>query len=184
MQDEETVGAFSPPPPFPMHLSIIVAVAENGVIGREGALPWHLSADLERFKRLTMGRAIVMGRKTWESIRRPLPGRTSVVISRRADFELGYPEVLVATDLEKALAHQSVRSADEAFVIGGATVYQLALPVADRLYLTRVHAEVDGDTYFPEVDWHAWQLIEEETHEPDPRNEHPYSFQVYERASQ
>ena len=161
-----------------MALSIIVAVSENGVIGRDGDLPWHLSADLKRFKRLTMGHTIVMGRKTWDSIGRPLPGRESVIISRQLDFQPNYDEVQVVQNLNDAL----LKSADETFVIGGASIYALALPLADRLYITRVHATVEGDTHFPEIDWNHWQLVEEESHQADERNDHDFSFQVYQRA--
>ncbi|MCG8451204.1 MAG: dihydrofolate reductase [Pirellulales bacterium] len=162
-----------------MSLSIIVAVAENGVIGRGGDLPWRLSADLRRFKRLTMGHTLIMGRKTWDSIGRPLPGRTSVVISRQAGFRTEFGEVRVATNLEDALAQ--IGQAGEAFVIGGASIYALALPQAEKLFVTRVHAEVAGDTYFPKVSWDEWQLVEEARYESNGRNDHAYSFQVYHR---
>ena len=166
-----------------MQLSLIVAVAENRVIGRQGDLPWRLSADLQRFKRLTMGHAILMGRKTWESIGRPLPGRTSVVITRQADYTTGFVQALVAQDLAGALAlaEQANVVQDQAFIIGGAGIYELALPQADRLLLTKVHAEVEGDVYFPEVDWSQWQLIEEEKREQDEKNEYPTTFQIYQR---
>jgi dihydrofolate reductase len=162
-----------------MSLSIIVAVSENGVIGRDGNLPWHLSADLQRFKRLTMGQTIVMGRKTWESIGRPLPGRTSIVISRQADYKTKFSEVLLAASLEDSL---SLATTEETFVIGGRAIYDCALPLADRLYLTRVHAEVEGDAFFPEVHWEEWELVEQQRHESDERNEYPFSFQVYRRG--
>jgi len=167
-----------------MKLSVIAAVAENGVIGRQGDLPWHLSADLKRFKQLTMGHAIVMGRKTWESIGCPLPGRTSVVISRQADYQPGFAEVRVATNLDDAMT--VVRSTDcdqdEAFVIGGARIYEMSLARADRLLLTRVHANVEGDVWFPEVDWKRWRMTEEIRHAADERNNYDYSFQVFERT--
>ena len=166
-----------------MNLSIIVAMAENGVIGREGQLPWHLSSDLRRFKRLTMGHAILMGRKTWESIGRPLPGRTSIVISRQANYQSEHDGVLVATNLDEALA-QARRldaKADEAFIIGGARIYETSLPRADRLLVTRVHAQIEGDVHFPQVDWNAWQLLEEEPHAADEKNDHPHTYQIWER---
>ena len=164
-----------------MNLSILVAVAENGVIGRENDLPWRLSADLKRFKEITMGHTIIMGRKTWDSIGRPLPGRTSVVISRQADYRTPFEEVRVVGTVEDAL--ESSRESAEVFAVGGAAIYALALPLANRLYLTRVHAEVVGDTYFPDVDWQQWQMISEERHEPNERNDHPFSFQIFERES-
>ncbi len=164
-----------------MSLTLLVAVAENRVIGRQGELPWRLSADLRRFKRLTMGHAILMGRKTWESIGRPLPGRTSIVISRQADYQPRFDEVQVASDLDAALALAS-EVGDQAFVVGGAGIYELALPRADRLLLTRVHAGVEGDVFFPEIDWSQWRLVEEEKHPKDEKNEFAFSFQNFERV--
>ena len=167
-----------------MKLSMIVAVSENNAIGREGELPWHLSVDLRRFKRLTMGHPILMGRKTWESIGRPLPGRTSVVISRQADYATGSDEVLLAANLDEALAHaRGVAGADgNAFIIGGARIYEMSLPRADRLMLTRVQAEVAGDVFFPPVDWGEWRLVEEESHPADEQNDFPHTYQIFERV--
>jgi len=165
-----------------MKLSLIAAVAENGVIGRGGDLPWHLSADLRRFKRLTMGHAILMGRKTWESIGRPLPGRKSIVISRQGDFSTGFDDVMAATSVRQALGEAAACEKEQVFVIGGAQVYARTLPHADRLLLTRVHAEVVGDVFFPEVAWEQWQLLEEEKHEEDDHNDYAFSFQVYQRV--
>lgn len=157
--------------------SLIVAMARNGVIGREGTIPWHLSTDLRRFRKLTMGHPMIMGRKTFESIGRPLPGRTSIVLTRQPDFQ---PEgVTVVSEWEAALAE--VSAAPEYFVIGGGDVYRLALPHVDRIYLTRVAAEVSGDVTFPELDWSAWQLVEESQHEADDRNTWPHTFQVWRR---
>lgn len=167
-----------------MKLSVIVAMAENGVIGRGGELPWHLSADLRRFKRLTMGHAILMGRKTWESIGRPLPGRTSIVISRQADYQTGDPKTLVSTNLDDALriASRADCEQDQLFLIGGGAIYEMALPRADRLYLTRVHASLEGDVSFPAVDWQEWQLKEQSHHAADPLNDFSYTFEMYERV--
>ena len=170
-----------------MNLSLIVALADNGVIGRDGQLPWHLSSDLQRFKRLTMGRAILMGRKTWESIGRPLPGRTSIVISRQADYQPGFDEVLVVTNLDEALAQarrleaEGSTKADDAFIIGGARIYEMCFPRADRLLVTRVHGEIDGDVSFPQVEWDAWQLVEEEHHVADEKNDYPHTYQIWQR---
>ena len=174
-----------------MNLSIIAAVAENGVIGRDGQLPWHLSSDLQRFKRLTMGHAILMGRKTWESIGRPLPGRTSIVISRQADYQPGHDGVFVATNLDEALAHarrsvaktdaEGETAPDDAFIIGGARIYEMCFPRADRLLVTRVHGEIAGDVYFPQVDWDAWQLVEENRHAADEKNDYPHTYQFWQR---
>lgn len=167
-----------------MKLSLIAAIAENGVIGRDGELPWHLAADLRRFKRLTMGHAIVMGRKTWESIGRPLRGRTSIIITRQAGYDAGDDRVLVAGDLDEALkmAREADCEQNQIFIIGGAAIYEDTLPRADRLYLTRVHAQVEGDVTFPTIDWSQWQLREQSQHTADPLNDHDYSFEMYERV--
>jgi len=162
-----------------MRLSIIVATAENGVIGRDGKLPWHLSDDLRHFKELTMGHTVIMGRRTWESIGRPLPGRQMVVVSRQPDYEAAGCQVV--SDLDDALAIAEQIDDDEAFVIGGAQIYQLALPRADRLYLTRVHADVGGDVRFPEIDPAEWKLLESQRHEADDKNDYPFSMERYER---
>ena len=162
-----------------MSLSILVAVAENGVIGCRGALPWHLSADLRRFKRLTMDHTIVMGRRTWESIGRPLPGRRMVVMSRQAAYRTD--GVQVVSSLQEALDVAQRAGDEEPFVVGGAEIYRQALPLATRLYLTRVLAEVDGETYFPAYPAADWHLFESEPHEADGRNDHPYCFEWFER---
>jgi dihydrofolate reductase len=167
-----------------MKLSLIVAMAENGIIGRDGELPWHLSADLRRFKRLTMGHAILMGRKTWESIGRVLPGRTAIVITHGGDYQPGDDKTLVATSLDDAL-HKATRAdceQDQFFIIGGGTIYELALPRAERIYLTRVHAHVEGDVSFPAVDWQQWQLKEQSQHTADTLNDYAYTFEMYERV--
>ncbi len=161
-----------------MSLSLIVAMAENRVIGRDGDLPWHISADLKRFRRLTTGHAIIMGRKTYDSIGRPLPERRSIAISRNPEYA---PEgVEVVANLEAAL--DLVADDDQAFVIGGATIYELALPLADTLHITRVHAEVDGDVRFPEVDWRNWQLVEQTPEELDEKSGLKYSFAEFKRS--
>lgn len=163
-----------------MTLSLIVAMSENGVIGRDGDLPWRLSADLRRFKKITMGHTIVMGRKTHESIGRLLPGRTSVVVTRQENYDAG--GALVAGDLDGAIRLSSDDS--EVFIIGGAEIYRTAIEHVDRIYLTRVHAEINGDTLFPECDWAQWTLVEESRHAADDKNQFDHSFQIYERTSQ
>lgn len=164
-----------------MRVSIIAAVAENGVIGRGGKLPWRLSDDLRRFRQLTMGHTIVMGRRTWESIGRPLPGRRLLVVSRQADFHVGAKGVEVAASLEDALRIAAVAGDDDVFIVGGAELYREALPRAGRLCLTRVHADVAGDTRFPQFDLNEWQLTASEHHDADAKNEHSFSFETYER---
>ena len=141
-----------------MPVTIVAAVARNGVIGVDGGLPWHLPDDLRRFKELTLGHVLVMGRKTYESIGRPLPGRTTVVVTRSADWGPGSGEVLVAHGVPEAI-HAAAAVDDEVFVVGGAQVYAAALPLADRLELTLVDAEPAGDTRFPDVDWRDWREL-------------------------
>lgn len=160
-----------------MTLSLIVAVAQNQVIGRDGELPWHLRADLQRFKAITMGHHILMGRATYDSIGRLLPGRTTVILSRQDDYVVD--GALVAGSLDEAL--QLSRQDSEVFVVGGQSLYQSALPRADRLYLTRVLASVRGDVFFPELDLQNWLLTETESHPADAENDHAYRFEVYDR---
>jgi dihydrofolate reductase len=164
-----------------MRISIIAAVAENGIIGRGGQLPWRLSADLQRFKRLTMGHAIIMGRRTWESIGRALPGRRSVVVTRQPDYNPGVTEIAVAASLDDALRLAEGSNESEAFIIGGGELYREAILRADRLYFTRVLAKVEGDTRFPEFDWSQWQLTESELQRADEKNDHPFNFEIHER---
>ena len=166
-----------------MQVSIIVAISENGVIGRIDTLPWHLSADLKRFKRLTMGHSLIMGRRTYESIGRPLPGRTSIVLTSNQEFQAA--GCLMAANfkhgLELAKQHDT-EDDKKVFIVGGRSVYEVAEPLADRLYLTVVHAQIEGDTYFPHIDWKNWSLVEEQRHPKDPDNDWDYSFKTFERA--
>ncbi|MEN1679354.1 MAG: dihydrofolate reductase [Planctomycetota bacterium] len=168
-----------------MKLSLIVAASENNVIGRQGDLPWRLSADLRRFKRLTMGHCLIMGRRTYESIGRPLPGRVTIALSKAEGGRGKSESLLWASTLDEAvsLVGSTSMSHDEAFVTGGSEVYRLALPHADRLHVTRVHATVEGDATFPEVDWNDWRLLESEGHAADEKNEHDYTFEVWERKT-
>ena len=162
-----------------MNLSLIVAFSENRVIGRDGDLPWRLSADLQRFKKLTMGHHIIMGRKTYESINRLLPGRTTVVITRNPAFKL--PGAIIANSLTAALA--AVADDPEPFVIGGAEIFEQALPLARKLYLTRVLAEIEGDCFFPEINWREWRNLTKETVASSANNQFPHSFEIYERVN-
>ncbi len=163
-----------------MIVSLVVAMSENGVIGRDGGMPWHLSADLRRFKRLTMGHHLVMGRRTFESIGRLLPGRTTVIMTRQSGYRV--PGAVVCDSLSAAL---DVASADsEVFVVGGGEIYRLALPLAGKLYVTRVHATIDdGDTYFPDVDWSHWRRTESQSGQSDDANQFDYTFEIYERTT-
>jgi len=156
-----------------------VAMAKNGVIGANGRIPWQLPNELQLFKRLTMGHHIVMGRKTFESINRLLPGRTTVIVTRQPLYEK--PGAVVAHTLDTALAAGT--DDDEIFVIGGAELIRLALPRADRLYLTTVEAEPEGDTFMPDIDFLQWRLVSSEHFEPDERHAHAYTFAIHERAA-
>ena len=151
----------------------------SGVIGRDGDLPWHLSADLKRFKQLTMGHHIIMGRKTFQSIGRLLPGRTTVVVTRQPDFQAA--GAIVTHNLHDAIA--AARDDDEAFIIGGAEIYRQALPLVDRIYLTEVEADVAGDVRFPEFDRSQWTVVERSGHPADQRNDHPHTFTVLDRST-
>lgn len=165
-----------------MRLSIIAALSTNNVIGRNNEIPWRLSTDLKRLKALTMGHHMILGRKTYESVGRPLPGRVMVVITRSEDYR---PEgVTVVHSLDEAIRIAEAAGDPEPFIAGGAEIYRQALHCADRMYLTRVHAEVEGDTYFPEFDdVTEWELTDSEHREADEKNEYPYSFLTYDRAS-
>ena len=160
-----------------MRISIIAALAENRVIGVNNALPWRLPNDLKHFRRLTTGHAIILGRKNYESIGKPLPERTNIIITRNRDFRAD--GCLIAHSLDEALA--LAKNDPEIFVIGGAEIYRAALARTNRLYLTRVHATIAGDTYFPEFDETEWREISRERHERDERHAYAYSFVVLER---
>ncbi|MBK5910204.1 hypothetical protein CCR85_01690 [Rhodothalassium salexigens] len=156
-------GAAAGRPDRPRRLSLVVAVADNGVIGRDGDLPWSIPSELQWFKRQTLGKPMIMGRRTFRSIGRPLPGRRNIVLTRQRDWRAEGVEV--APDLDAALA--LVAGADEAAVIGGAGVFADALPLADRLIWTAVHAAPEGDTAMPAVDWSAWAEVHREAHPAD-----------------
>lgn len=159
-------------------ISLIVATSTNNVIGVNGELPWRLSDDLRRFRDITMGKPIVMGRKTWDSIGRPLPGRQNIVITRQPEFVAEGCDVVASV----AEALSAAGDAAEVMIIGGSQVYSLFLPDADRLYVTRVHVEVAGDAFFPPISDSDWRLVDEEYHAADERNEHAFSFQRFERV--
>tara|TARA_R110001583_G_scaffold39735_2_gene127233 strand:- start:35058 stop:35543 length:486 start_codon:yes stop_codon:yes gene_type:complete len=160
-----------------MPISIIVAASQNNVIGKDNQLIWRLSADLKRFKALTTGHHIIMGRKTFDSIGKPLPNRTSIIITRQADYKV--EGCIVVNSLEEALA--KVPADQEAFIIGGGTIYKEAIDKADKLYLTLVHKKFDGDTFFPKVDGKVWQSEKREDYMPSEKNEYAYSFIDYAR---
>lgn len=179
-----------------MKISIIVAASENNVIGQSGQIPWHLPDDMAFFKKTTMGHNLVMGRKTWESLGgRHLVGRTTHILTSRRDLfspclaghfavvscqGTGYAEV-VAPSINWVL--NTVHNEDELMVCGGACVYEEALPIANRLYLTRVHANVDGDVYLPHIDWTEWTEVSRQHHSADARHAYAFSHATYERTT-
>lgn len=159
-------------------ISLIVAMAKNRVIGANGAIPWHLPGELKWFKSITMGHHMIMGRNTWESIGRLLPGRTTVVVTRQRDYQV--PGAIVANSLDEAIA--ACGSDPEIFVIGGAQLYVAALPGADRIYLTEVDAIVEGDTFMPGFDMNEWRAGEVTAHAADDKNPYRFTLTVYDRA--
>ena len=160
-----------------MHITLIAAAAENDVIGREGGLPWRLRADMLHFRDATIGHPVIMGRRTWDSLPKPLSDRTNIVLTRHAEFEA--PGGIVATTLQDAVA--ACGDSEECFVIGGGEIYRMFLEHADRILLTRVHAEIQGDAVFPEFDQTAWILTSSTSHPADERNDHPVTFQDWRR---
>ena len=163
-----------------MMISLIVAMNEDGGIGKMGRLPWRLGADLKRFKRLTIGHHVVMGRKTYESIGSPLPGRTMVVITRNPDYHA--EGCFVVGSIEEALALTSARGEDEAFIIGGGEIFAQALPLAQRLYLTQVRTHANCDVFFPSFDPAEWAEVERKEHPADERNEHAFRYTLLQRV--
>ena len=165
-------------------ISLILAMADNGTIGDKNALPWHLPNDLQFFKKSTIGKPIIMGRKTYESIGRPLPGRTNIVISRSLETD-ALPGCLIYPDLPVAIeALKREYQAKEIMIMGGAQIYKAALPLMDRLYLTHVHAEIEGDTKMPPFDFSHATLIFEEKHHKDEKNRYDYTFEIWDFEKQ
>ncbi|HZF24988.1 MAG TPA: dihydrofolate reductase [Steroidobacteraceae bacterium] len=160
-------------------MALVVAMAENGVIGNANRLPWHLPADLKHFKALTMGKPMLMGRKTFDSIGKALPGRRNLVMTRGKPVEA--PGVETVPSVEAALA--ATREATELMVIGGAEIFRLCLPRAERIYLTRIHAPLAGDTRFPNVDWNEWHAVQRTPCPADEKNAYAMTFLVLERGS-
>ncbi|MCQ4055035.1 MULTISPECIES: type 3 dihydrofolate reductase [Aeromonas] len=160
-----------------MKISMIAAMAHDRVIGKDNQMPWHMPADLAHFKRVTLGKPVLMGRKTFESIGRPLPGRRNLVISRNPDYQADGIEVVGS--VEGALALLADNEVAEVMVIGGGHLYAELLPKADCLYLTRIELEVEGDTRFPAFADEQWQCVEREVHQADEKNPHPYRFETW-----
>lgn len=158
-------------------ISIIVAMGNNRVIGKNNSLIWHLPADLKHFKELTMGKPVIMGRKTFESMGKALPGRTNIVVTGKTGF--GAPDCLVANSLEKSL--EIVSKEPEVFIAGGGEIYKQAIPIVDRMYITIIDHSFDGDTCFPEFSKKVWTITEEHNHPADERNKYSMVFRTYER---
>ncbi len=161
-----------------MKISLVVAAAENNVIGVAGGLPWKLPNDLKFFRELTIGKPVIMGRKTFASIGHALPDRTNIVVTRSREATDG---CITVHSLEEALKASEASGAKEVFVIGGGQLFEEVLPLADRIYLTRVHAVIEGDTYFPALDADTWEQVSMERHDADARHMHDYTFFLYER---
>ncbi len=162
-------------------ISIIVAAGENNVIGRDNQLPWRMPADTRYFKSTTKGNVVVMGRKTFESLGKPLPDRMNIVISRRKSFKA--EGVHVAESLKEALKKAGEYAGKNIFIIGGGEIYRQSLALADRIHLTRIHHRFEGDTFFPELAGDKWRIVSKDDHLPDERNPHAYSFIIYERIN-
>ncbi|MFT0212284.1 dihydrofolate reductase [Pseudomonas sp. F1_0610] len=164
-------------------LALIVATTENNVIGLNNKMPWHLPEDLKYFKRRTLGKPVIMGRKTWESLGRPLPSRLNIVVSRQVDLTLEGAEVFA--DLKQACQRAQMwaqqQAVDEVMIIGGAQLYQQALPIVDRVYRTRIHMTCEGDAFFPELDEQQWHQLEAESY-PARESLPAYTFEVWQRV--
>jgi len=160
-----------------MNISIIVAVAKNNVIGKDNQLIWHLPVDLRRFKCLTMNHFILMGRKTYQSIGKALPGRTSVIITKQKNFVA--ENCWIVHSIENAI--KLAKDDSEIFIIGGDSIYRQSIEYVNKIYLTKVDADFDGDVYFPEIDFSKWSLVESQTFQPDDKNKYPYKFLTYQK---
>ena len=162
-----------------MTISAIVAVAKNNVIGKDNDIPWYLPADLKYFKKTTLNHHIIMGRNCYESIGKPLPKRTNVVLTRNPFFIIS--NCYVTNSIVEALEIANNNGEEEAFIIGGAQIYEQSMDTWDKLYLTEVDLEVEGDVIFPEINFDEWELISEEAHQADEKNEYDYTFKVFQR---
>ncbi|MEP7127833.1 MAG: dihydrofolate reductase [Chitinophagales bacterium] len=162
-----------------MIISLIVAAAENNVIGMEGKLPWHLPADMKYFKQTTAGHVVIMGRGTYDSLGKPLPGRTNIVITRQQNYNaLG---CVVVGNLKAAIDHAVEKGEQEAFIIGGGDIFIQSVLWADRIYLTRIFHSFEGDTFFPTLNEEDWKMVHEQRHQADEKNRYAFAFQVFER---
>lgn len=158
-------------------LTLIAAAGENNELGKNNDLVWHLPDDFKRFKKLTSGHHIIMGRKTFDSFPQPLPNRTHVVITRQENYKK--PGIIVVHSLERAI--ELTKDDPQPFVIGGGEIYKMAIDIADKIELTRVHGEFEADTFFPEIDESQWELVSEEYHEKDEKHQYAFTYLTYER---
>lgn len=161
-------------------ISLLVAASENNAIGKDNKLLWNLPNDLKFFKDTTWGMTIIMGRKTYEAVDRPLPGRTNIVITKQTGWKA--EDVWVAKDIDDALKQAATTNCKEIFIIGGGEIYKQSMDIADRIYMTRVHANFDADTFFPEIDKSKWELKKNVDFQPDEKHAYAYSFQTWERS--
>ena len=161
-------------------LSHIVAASENNIIGIKNGLPWKLSNDFKYFKNKTWGMPVIMGRNTYESLKKDLPGRVNIVLTQKKDWHPHH--VMVAHSIDEAIDKAKESDAKEIFIIGGGEVFKDTISLADRIYLTRVHTKVEGDTSYPEIDASRWKMISEESHPADEKNNYPYTFEVWEKT--
>jgi dihydrofolate reductase len=165
-----------------MVISLIVAISENNVIGKNNSLPWHLPADIKYFRDTTVGHCVIMGRKNYDSIPekyRPLNGRTNIIVTRQKDFKA--KDCIVFNSIEHALNEAKKKNETEVFIIGGADIYNQTIDVADKIYLTKIHHAFDGDTFFPKIDANRWKKMIQKDVQPDEKNKFPFSFCVYEK---
>jgi dihydrofolate reductase len=160
-------------------ISLIVAASENNAIGKNNQLPWNLPEDMKFFKNATWGMPVIMGRKSYEALNKPLPGRVNIVVTRQSDWQK--ENVQVAKDIEEALKLAAATNCKEIFIIGGGEIFKLSMQIADRIYLTRVHATFDGDAFFPVVDENEWQLVKNTDFFKDEKHAYDFSFQVWEK---
>lgn len=166
-------------------IALIVARTRNNVIGRDNGMPWHLPEDLRYFRRVTMNKPVIMGRNTWESLGKPLPGRDNIVVTRNENFYAHGATVVNDIDTALLLANSlaAARGADEIMIIGGAQIYRDVMPRIDRAYITEIDADIDGDTFFPVLNAAEWRETARESHAPCEKNPYPYSFVVLEKSS-
>ena len=161
-------------------LSHIVAASENNIIGIKNGLPWHLPSDFKYFKNKTWGLPVIMGSSTYESMKKDLPGRINIVVTRKSDW---HPKnVFIAKSIDEAIDKAKETDANEIFIIGGGKVFRETINLVDRIYLTRVHTKVEGDTSYPQIDLTKWKLVSEEPHPADQKNNYPYTFEVWEKT--